>query len=81
MITTKDVCDIIGNKIANEEQKTIIRNIFPLQIAERMCDAIDGHEKAEHSLRFLNEYNEWYVNQLRNQVTLLQCFLCCYRFK
>ena len=44
-------------------QKSLIRNNFPPQIAERMCDAIDGQEKMEHFIRFLNEYNEWMVQQ------------------
>ena len=42
MITIQDLYNIVGNKIANEMQKTIIRNNFPPQIAERMCDAIGG---------------------------------------
>ena len=32
-------------------------------IADRMCAAIDGQEKMEHFIRFLNEYNEWMVEQ------------------
>ena len=48
-------------------QKTIIRNNFPWQIAERMCSATDGQEKAEHFIRLLNEYNEWMVQQQRQQ--------------
>lgn len=63
MITTRDLYDIIGNKIANETQKAIIRNNFPPQIAERMCDAIDGHEKAEHLRRCLMEWNEMVIRQ------------------
>ena len=35
---------IVGNKIPNEVQKALIRNIFPAQIAEQMCNAIDGQE-------------------------------------
>lgn len=72
MITTKDVCDIIGNKIANEEQKTLIRNNFPPQVADRMCAAIDGQEKAELFKRILNEYNEWLLNQQRQQMCVQQ---------
>ena len=63
MITEKDLYDIVGNKIANEAQKALIRNNFPPQIADRMCAAIDGQEKLEHFIRFLNEYNEWMVQQ------------------
>ena len=47
MITIQDLYNILGNKISNEMQKAIIRNNFPSQIAERMCNAIDGQEKAE----------------------------------
>ena len=63
MITAKDLYDIIGNKIANEAQKAIIRNNFPPQIAERMCDATDGQEKAEHLRRCLMEWNEMVIRQ------------------
>ena len=44
MITVQDLYNIVGNKIANETGKTIIRNSFPPQIAEQMCAAIDGQE-------------------------------------
>ena len=67
MITIQDLYNIFGNKISNEMQKAIIRNNFPPQIAERMCDAIDGQEKAEHFQRLLQEYNEWLMNQQRQQ--------------
>lgn len=40
-------------------------------IADRMCAAIDGQEIMEHFIRFLNEYNEWMVQQQR----VLQEFL------
>lgn len=62
-MTTKDLYDILENRISNEAQKAFIRNNFPPQIAEEMCDAIDRKEKAEHFKRFLMEYNEWMVNQ------------------
>ena len=59
--------NIVGNKIANEAQKALIRNNFPPQIAEQMCNAIDGRERAEHFQRLLREYNEWMQNQQRQQ--------------
>jgi len=34
MITAKDLYDIIGNKIANEAQKAIIRNNLPSILSE-----------------------------------------------
>jgi hypothetical protein len=37
MITIQDLNNIVGNKIANEAQKALIRNNFPPQIAEQMC--------------------------------------------
>lgn len=67
MITIQDLYNIIGNKIANETGKAIIRNNFPQDIAEQMCNAIDGHERAEHFQRLLKEYNEWMQNQQRQQ--------------
>ena len=53
-------------------QKTFIRNNFPWQIAERMCFAIDGQEKAEYFIRLLNEYYEWMVQQQRQQVAVIE---------
>ncbi len=67
MITLQDLYNIVGNKIANEAQKTLIRNNFPPQIADQMCNAIDGQERAEHFQRLLREYNEWMQNQQRQQ--------------
>ena len=67
MITIQDLYNIVGNKIANEAQKTLIRKNFPPQIAEQMCNAIDGHERAEHFQRLLQENNEWLANQQRQQ--------------
>lgn len=72
MITIQDLYDILDDKIANETQKTLIRNNFPPQIADRMCAAIDGQEKAELFKRILNEYNEWLLNQQRQQMYIKQ---------
>lgn len=74
MITIQDLYNIVGNKIGNETGKAIIRNSFPPQIAEEMCRAIDGQERAEHFLRLLREYNEWMMNQQRQQ-EMVQRFL------
>ncbi len=77
MITIQDLYNIIGNKIANEAGKAIIRNNFPPQIAEQMCRAIDGQERDEHFQRLLREYNEWMLNQQRQQ-EVVQRFLMEY---
>lgn len=79
MITTKDLYDILENKIAHEAQKSLIRNSFPPQIAEKMCDAIDKHEKAEHFKRFLEEYNEWLLQQQRQQEAIRQFLMQYYK--
>ena len=63
MITVQDLYNIVGNKISNEMQKTIIRNSFPPQIAEQMCAAIEGQEKAEHLRRILEEWSEYQIRQ------------------
>ncbi len=70
MITILDLYNIVGNKIANETGKAIIRNNFPPQIAEQMCSAIDGQERSEHFQRLLKEYSEWMQNQQRQQETV-----------
>ena len=67
MITIQDLYNIVDNKIANETGKAIIRNNFPPQIAEQMCRAIDGQERAEHFQRLLKEYSEWMMQQQRPQ--------------
>ena len=72
MITIQDLYNILDNKIANEAQKALIRNNFPPQIADRMCAAIDGQEKAELFKRILNEYNEWLLSQQRQQMYVQQ---------
>lgn len=54
MITIQDLYNIVGNKIANETGKAIIRSNFPPQIAEQMCRAIDGQERAEHFLHSMD---------------------------
>lgn len=72
MITIQDLYNILDNKIANEAQKTLIRNNFPPQVADRMCAAIDGQEKAELFKRILNEYNELLLNQQRQQMCVQQ---------
>ena len=53
MITIKDLNDIAENKIKNEAQKAIIRSSSPLHIADRMCAALDDHERMEHFMRLL----------------------------
>lgn len=57
MITEQDLYDIIGNKMANEAKKSIIRNSFPPQVAKQMCDAIDSNEKAE-LIKRISEFQE-----------------------
>lgn len=44
MITIQDLYNIVGNKIANEAQKALIRNNFPPQIAEPTAPARGGAE-------------------------------------
>ena len=63
MITLKDLNDIAENRIKNEAHKNIIRSSFPPHIADKMCAAIDGQERAEHFMRLLNESNEWMVQR------------------
>ena len=70
MITVQDLFNIIGGKISNEMGKTIIRNSFPPQIAEQMCNAIDCNEKAE----LLQKLSEWQESQIRQQQAI-QSFL------
>lgn len=67
LITIQDLYNIVGNKIANETGKAIIRNNFPPQIAEQMCRAIGGQERTEHFQRLLGEYNDWMMQQQRQR--------------
>ncbi len=75
MITLQDLYNIVGNKITNEMGKAIIRSKFPPHIAEQMCKAIDGQERAEHFQRFLKDYNEW----MQHQQAVVQQFLREYK--
>ena len=65
MITVQDLYNIVGNRISNEIQKQIIRSSFPPNIAEQLCAAIDGQEKAEHIKRILQEWNEYQMRQIQ----------------
>lgn len=70
MITVQDLFNIVGGKMSNEMGKSIIRNSFPPQIAEQMCNAIDCNEKAE----LVQKLNEWQESQIRQQQAV-QSFL------
>ena len=72
LLIYKCLYDIAENKIKNEAQKEIIRSSFPPHIANRMCAAIDGQEKMEHFIRFLNEYNEWIAQQQMQQAAVVE---------
>lgn len=72
MITIQNLYNIVGNKIANETGKIIIRNNFPQQIAEQMCNAIDSQEREEHFYRLLREYNELMMQQQRQQEAVVR---------
>jgi len=77
MITIQDLYNIVGNKISNEMGKSIIRNNFPPQTAEQICNAIDQHEAADYFQRFLTEWIEF--QQRQQQV--VQSFLLQYYSK
>lgn len=72
MITTKDVCDIVGNKMASEMGKSKIRQSFPPHIVEQLCDVIDRKDKVDKFNRIMSEYNEWLIEQQRQQQYLQQ---------
>lgn len=56
MITTKDLCDIAGNKKAKDIGKGLIRKSFPPHIAERLCDdVIDRRDSVDKFNRRLME--------------------------
>lgn len=77
MITARDYCDIIDNKIASDMWKSMIRYNYPPHIAEQICDAIDRKDRADMFNRFMTKYNEWLVEQQRQQ-QYLQQFLMQY---
>lgn len=77
MITTKDFCDIIANKMASDMWKSLIRNSFPPQIAEQLCDSIDKKDSLDKFNRIMTKYNEWLAEQQRQQ-QYLQQFLMQY---
>ena len=67
MVTAKDYCDIISNKLASDMWKSMVRNNFPPHIAEQLCDAIDRKDNADMFNRIMKEYNEWLAAQQRQQ--------------
>lgn len=62
-MTGKDLFEIIIKKIANEENKSIIRRNFPPQIAKQKCDAIDNNEIMD----LVKKINESQEEQYRHQ--------------
>ena len=72
MITRNDVSGMLGNKMRNEVIKAIIRSNNPEDVAASKCDFIDWQERFEHFIRFLNEYNEWMVQQQMQQAAVLE---------
>lgn len=74
MITVQDLFNIIGGKISNEMGKSIIRNNFPPNIADQMCNAIDAYESADYFQRLMQEWIE--LQQRQQQV--VQSFLSQY---
>lgn len=74
MITIQDLYNIVGNKTSNEISKSIIRNNFPPNIADQICNAIDAHESADHFQRLMQEWIE--LQQKQQQV--VQYFLSQY---
>lgn len=76
-MTEQDFLNIIGNKISNETQKTVIRNNFQPQLADQLCDMIDSHEKADLFQRMMNE---WVAYQKRQQL-IIQAYIQQYYCK
>lgn len=75
MVTVRDLFEISGKKMANDIVKSAVRGCIRPYTAEGICAAIDGRERAEHFLRFVKEYNEWMVNQQRQQLFMWQRLL------
>ena len=50
-----------------EPASVVVVDLNENGLAEQMCNAIDGQERAEQSQRLLKEYNERMQNQQRQQ--------------
>lgn len=72
MLTERDMMDIICKRIANDLQKKKIREALPPQEAERICDAIDRKERAEHLMRLFKECMEFQQKQQQTIQAFLQ---------
>lgn len=70
MMIGRYLCEIIANKIANEDKKSIIRNNYPPQVAKQKCDAIDFEEKKD----IIKKMNEWQEEQYRQQQIIQYLF-------
>lgn len=80
MVSIKDILEVSVNKMINDIQKSMIRRNYSPCVAENMCISIDVHEKTEHYLRFLKEYNEWLLNQQRLLAAVFQKSVCYYQY-
>ena len=79
MITAKDFCDIISNKMSSDIGKSLIRKNLPQHIAEQLCDAIDRNDGVDKFNRIMTEYNEWLAEQQRQQQYLQQYLMQYFR--
>lgn len=79
MITAKDFCDIVSNKMANDIGKAMIRQSSPPHIAEQLCDAMDRRDGIDMFNRIMSEYNEWLAEQQRQQQYFQQFLLQHYK--
>lgn len=64
------LCEIIANKIANENKKSFIRSNYPSQVAKQKCDAIDFDEKKD----LIKKMNEWQEEQYIQQQIIQYLF-------
>lgn len=79
MITAKDFCDIVDNKMTSEMGKTLIRNTFSSHIAEQLCDAIDRKDRVDKFNHIMSKYNEWLAEQQRQQQYYQQFLFQCFK--
>lgn len=59
--------------------KAIIRSNNPEAVAARKCGFIELQERFEHFTRFLNEYNEWIIQQQMQQYAAVVNYLRQYK--
>lgn len=63
-----DYIEVLGNRLAGDILKSIIRRENPPQKSESLCNAIDAHEKYELSQLAGYAFQQMQIEELKQQL-------------